>query len=291
MIACHGMKSRLKIPLLHLAGLVAFSTLNPSCSVEKKLGKEFRETWSDTAVIALTPSYIFKDNLKAYEFPSLDTLTAREQDSVLISNSIFLKDISDSAVISGFTSSFDKRLDKHGFRVLHEEDLDRFMTDHQNGILVNMAQITMEEFVHPYSFDYDLVGESLTVTDIDLNAISFNIWIEISQLNSEEENKVLFTSDFTTDELDGYFRQYIFTGNIEFEYTIDTLTLSEIYEFSERMGMRCADYLYDYFLNGYIRQNVSVNYPGEIKPIHWNLERRIFEFINPERQFLELEGE
>jgi hypothetical protein len=256
-----------------------------------KLAKEFRENWNDTVVLVFTPDYVFKENLKTYEIQDLDSMTDTERDSVLLANSLFLKKISDSAVIEEFMSAFTERLSISGFRTLEESELDRFMSEHTSGVLVNLAQMSMEEFVHPYTFDYELSGEYLTVSDIDLNAINFNLWLELSQLNSDDHHKVLFASDFVTDQVEGYFRQYIFTGEIKFEYTIDTLTVKEIYDFVESMGKKYADYLYDYFLNDYIRENISINYPADIRRVHWDPESQSLQLKEQGGRFLELDSE
>jgi hypothetical protein len=266
-----------------------FIGLLSSCSIEKKLGKEYRETMVDSVALVMMPEYVFKNNLKGYQFPGIDTLSQWEKDSILLTNSIFLKEFSDTAIIQEFKKNFIARISEYDYLVLEEPNLDSFLVTHTNGILVNIAQISLEEFVHPYSFGYDLMDESLTVKDIDLNAVSLNLWIEVSRLNATDKNKVFFTSDFITDDLEGYFRQYLFTGKIEFEYTIDTLSLAEINEFIARMGVRSADYLYEYFLNRYIQENIPQNYPIEIKPLRWDPEKNIFEFKDPSDQFIELE--
>jgi hypothetical protein len=259
--------------------------------VEKKLGKAFRENWIDSTALVLAPEFIFKDNLKTYEFPRLDSLEEWEQDSLLLAGSLFLKDIDDSVLMDRFIGSFTGRLQKHGFSVMRESSIDQFLTEHQHGLVFNFAQVSIEEFVHPYNFDYDLFGEAYSVTDIDLNAISINVWIEVSRLNSQTKNKVLFASDFLTDELDGYFRQYIFTGETKFEYTIDTISTSDIEDFADMLGSKYADNLYDYFLNEYVRSNAPENYSQNLRPLHWDLERRVFVFKEDEQNLIEIEPE
>ena len=153
---------------------------------------------------------------------------------------------------------------------------------------MNIAQVSMEEFVHPYGFDYNLLGETVSVDSIDLNAISMNIWVEVSRMNSAENNKVLFTSDFIDDNIQGHFRQYILSDQLEFEYTIDTITMKRIYSFTDDMGTRCGSYLYDYYLNQFIRDHAPENYPAELRTVHWDPERKIFVFVKPEDQFIEM---
>lgn len=285
------MKALRSIWLFIFISVMLMILLLSSCSVEMKLGKEFRENWNDTVVLLFTPDYVFKNNLKTYLVPDLDSMPEAVQDSILIEYSLFLKDIADSTVISGFENAFKERLVQSGFKVLEESDLDKFLVEQRRGILVNFAQISLEEFVHPYSFDYEMSGEYLTVSDIDLNAVSFNLWLEVSQLNSENHHKVLFASDFTTDQVEGYFRQFIFSGEVKFEYSIDTLTVPQIYTFVDGLGKKYADYLYDYFLNNYIRENVPEDYPVELRNIHWNPESRIFQMNDRSGRFIELETE
>jgi hypothetical protein len=278
-----------KIPYLFLLVSVTLSLLTTSCYVEKRLGKAFRETWIDTTALVLAPDYIFKENLKTYEIPQLDSLAEWEKDSLLMKNSLFLNELDDSVLIAKLMNAFNGRLQKHGFTVLKQSSIDQFLTEHEHGLVINFAQVSVEEFVHPYTFDYDLFGETFTISDIDLNAVSVNVWIELSRLNSQQKNKVFFSSDFITDELDGYFRQFIFSGEMKFEYTIDTLSSSMIGEFMELMGRKYADNLYDYFLNDYIRENLPVNYSQNIRRIHWDPVKGLFEYRDNEQGFIELD--
>jgi hypothetical protein len=283
------MKNRTHI-LLNATVLIALvSVILPSCSVEKMLGKEYRELRPDSVALLLMPDYLLKYNLKTYDFPGIDTMPQWQQDSILLANSIFLKQITDSIVLTGFRENFKSRLGQYNIQVLEEQSLDTFLLVHHSGFLVNIAQISVEEYIYPYSFDYDLADEVVTVSDVDLNALNINVWVEISRLNSEQKNKVLFASNSICDELEGYFRQYLFTGKLQFEYTIDTLTMEKVDSFTNEMGTTCATYLYDYFLNDYIRKKVSEKYPYDLRPLHWDPEKSLFDYIEPEKQFIELE--
>jgi hypothetical protein len=269
--------------------LFAAVILLSSCSVEKKLGKEYREMSPDTIALLLMPDYLFKYNLKTYESPGIDSLPEWQRDSILIANSLFLSQLNDSSVLAGFGDNFAARLSRYRIKVIREQSLDSFFVMHHSGLVINIAQISLEEYVHPYSFDYAEEFEEYTIGGIDLNALNINVWVEISQLNSEQKNKVLFASNSIADQLDGYFRQYLFTGNTEFEYTVDTMNLQQVNTFTDEMGTTCAMYLYDYLLNSYIRKRVPENYPYDIRPLRWDPEKSLFEFIEPEDLYIELE--
>lgn len=260
-----------------------------SCAVERKLARQFIESDTGTVALVMLPEYVFKTNLKTYEHPGIDTLPEPKRDSILYAGSTFLNILSDSVILNRFNEKLTGQLQKYGYTIMEESRLDSFMVMHPGGLVVNVAQVSIEEFVHPYTFDYDMVDEYYTVKDIDLNALSMNIWIELSQLNSIEKNNLFFTSDFITDDLEGYFRQYLFTGKIEFEYTLDTLTSSDIYLFMDSMGKKCAIYLHDYLLNDFIRENIPENTVIEPKPVRWDPDRKQIEFRNPDDGFIKIE--
>jgi hypothetical protein len=272
-----------------IALVVLGSVIATSCSVEKRLGKEYMEHRPDTVALLLMPDYLLKYNLKSYEFPGIDTLPQWQQDSILRTNSLFLKQMADSSVLTGFRENLKTRLQQYHIKVLEEQSLDTFLLVHHSGFVVNVAQISIEEYIFPYSFDYDLADEVVTVSDVDLNALNINVWVEISHLNSELKNKVLFASNSIFDDLDGYFKQYLFSGKLQFEYTIDSLTVPKVYTFTNEMGTTCGSYIFDYFLNNYIRENVPGNYPYDVQTLHWDPVKSIFEFIEPEKQFIELD--
>jgi hypothetical protein len=76
---------------------------------------------------------------------------------------------------------------------------------------------------------------------------------------------------------------------MKFEYTIDTLSSSEITNFVEMLGSNYADGLYDYFLNEYIRENLPENYSQNVRYVHWNPDRGYFEFEEDDQVLIELD--
>jgi hypothetical protein len=266
------MQNRMKtkaIPVFLCIGLLAFA----SCTIEQKLARTFIDTHKDLSFLIMKPSFVFKTNLKSYEIENSDSLSNEARDSILLAKSLFLQYVSDSTYISDYTESFSKELRDAGFRVYPEEYLDTFLTKGgQNVFIVNIAQLSLEEYVHPFSSDEQVGDEVVTVKDIDLNALNFNSWIELSPVNGEEKkNVVLFASDFMFDDVNGFFRQYVFSDKMTFEYTIDTIRMSDIYEAARGIGDKYADYLYDYILNRYISQNLP---QGNENPIYYHYDRK-----------------
>lgn len=270
---------------LALAAILAFS----SCNLERKLAKVYTSAPTSDTLLILKPSYLFKINLKEFLVPDSDSLDEAEKDSILMEKSLFLKHLSDSAVIDGFTQSFTNKLKLYGYKVLGEGKLDSLLTSHSGAYILNIAQITMEEYIHPYTSDYVVGDEIITLKDIDLNAVNFNVWIELSRLNSNEKNRVLFTSDYIFDGINGYFKQFFFTSEISFEYTIDTMTMKEVSSFGGILGERFAEYFYDYQLNSYILRNLTPDYPYQPVYYHYDPIRKTLQPARDDEKFIELE--
>jgi hypothetical protein len=258
------------------------------CTVEQKLASSFVKTGINDEFIILNPDFLFKYNLKTYEVPGIDSLDESTKDSLLLANSLFLKDINDEEIIDEFVSSFIKTLKTYNVRSYPENYLDTFLAIGRKAVILNFAQFSLEEYVHPYSTEEFVDYEVIVIDNIDLNALNYNIWLELSHLNSEGEQKVLFTSDYLLDNIDGTLKQYLFTGEMQFDYTIDTTTPARIHKFASDFGKTTAGYLYDYYLNQYIGENLPVDYGYERYYYHYDPKKPKPYPADPEDRFIEL---
>jgi hypothetical protein len=278
----------MKMRSLYPVALAIF--LLTGCSVEQKLARSFVDTGKPAEYLYLRPAIILKYNLKAFEIPGLDTLEGYRKDSTLFENSLFLKSIKDSLLIEQFTTGFIKTLESYGARVVLENSIDTLMKKEGSPYVINIAQFSLEEFIHPYSSEETVYDEVVVIDGIDLNAINYNLWLELSHMNTEKKNKVLFLSDYLLDNMKGTLKQNLLTGKYSFDYTIDTITPAQIYEFAQWFGKKCATYLFDYLMNDYIGENISEEYPYERYYYHYDPQRNSFYPIGEEDRFIELEG-
>ncbi len=245
-----------------------------SCSVEYKIAKEFVDAPKNISLLVFTPDYIFKNNLKTYEYPVYDSLSADELDSALFFNSLFLQNINDSIFFENYLNNLNIGLSIYGINVFPEYMLDSFLLVQSEAYILNIAQIELEEYIMPYIAE-EYFDEYLYSETIDLNAVNINSWFEITKLNSEENNKkVLYASHLVFDDMKGSFSQNVFTGEITFSYKIDQMTENDIYELSALLGTKYADYTYDYLLNNYIINHLPENYHSD-KYLHYNPYRKI----------------
>ncbi|NTV84653.1 MAG: hypothetical protein HGA23_10195, partial [Bacteroidales bacterium] len=204
--------------------LLLISFLVTGCTLEKKLAKTFLLSEPKVKFLLLEPDFIFKYNLKTFEVPGIDSFDELTKDSLLLESSLVLKHLSDSMLISEFSAGFVQTLTLYGAEVLPEEAVDTLMESGGKPYILNMAQFSLEEFLHPYSSEEMVYDEILVIDGFDVNAISFNLWIEVGRMNTEEKNKVLFASEYMIDDINGILRQNLFTGKVIFDYTIDTIT-------------------------------------------------------------------
>ena len=264
---------------LHFKKKTSFIILIPlfflfnSCSVEYKIAKEFTETENNISLLVFAPDYIFKNNLKIYEFPVYDSLTDDELDSALFFNSIFLKNLDDSIFFENYMNNLYLGLSRYGIKVFPEYMIDSFLLIQTDAYILNIAQIELEEYIMPYTAE-EYFGEYLYSETIGLNAVNINSWFEITKVNEDEnEKKVLYASHLVFDDLSGSFSQNIFTSEISFSYLIDPMTENDIYKLSALLGTKYAGYTFDYFLNNYIIKHLPENYHSD-KNLHYNPFRK-----------------
>jgi len=251
-----------------------FFLLN-SCSVEYKIAKEFTETSNNISLLVFPPDYIFKNNLKTYEYSCYDSLSGDELDSALFYNNLFLQNINDSIFFENYMNNLYLGLSRYGIKVFPESMLDSFLLIQTDAYILNIAQIELEEYVMPYTAE-EYFGEYLYSETIDLNAVNINSWFEITKVNSDEnEKKVFYASHLVFDDMSGSFSQNIFTGEISFSYIIDPMTENDIYELSALLGTKYAGYTFDYFLNNFIIKHLPENYHSD-KHLHYNPYRKTF---------------
>lgn len=258
------------------------------CTLEQKLAMTFVQDRHKEDFLIMPPEFIYKYNLKTYEIPGFDSLGDLQKDSLLLERSLFLKSINDSIVISRFTDNFTRGLKAYGIKIYPENYLDSLLVMGKSARILHFAQFSIEEYVHPYSSEEVIGDEIISIGNIDLNALNFNVWLELSVLNSEGSQKVLFGTDYLLDELDGILKQYFFSGDMRFEYTIDTIKIDRIYRFAGEFGNRMAGLLYDYYLNNYIDENLPEDYQFERFFYHYDPAGNTLYPIEPEQRLIEL---
>lgn len=259
-----------------------------SCSVERKLAKEFVKSHDSISVLLIPPAWIFKTNLNTFLIEDFDNLTADEQQRQLYDSSRFLKNIEDTLLISRFFSTMESSLRKYGIYTFNHDEVVEFMSKKGLAYQITLAQMELEEDIYPYRAEEVFFDTALYYEDFDLYKVGLNTWFEISKLNdTKATNNVLYASDYVTDELEGRFTSNIFTGEVKFKYNIYPLETEDVYTLAASAGERYAAYIYDYIVNQYIYFNLPI---GEVPTTYLSYDHQSGVFFPAgDRRFLFLD--
>ncbi len=255
--------------LLILSASACLTGLLFSCNPERKLAKAFVENNRSRSVVVLFPDFIFKTNQKTFILDSLNITDKTQSDSVLLANSLYLKDINDSLFLANFSLGFEKELSAFGFTVFEENGMVEFMEKDTNAFVVNVAQLELEESIYTHR-DEELIYDAHYYHDQDLNAVYVNAWIEITRVDeTTAEPNVYFATGVVTDDMEGQFTYDIFSGNINYVYNIDSLKIKDLYEGAYTLGRTYASYTYDFLLNHYLDKALPA---GDRSATYWRYD-------------------
>lgn len=246
------------------------------CSYEWKLAKEYVQSGPEASALVLPPDYLIKTNLKTNEAGITGDMDQYEKDSLLLAESLFLKDISDSAFLETYVNTYLDELEKYGITIFTREYADSFMFILTPAYIINMAQMELEEYYLKQE-DSDEFGGYVYYKTMYLNAVSLNTWFEVSELNSSRNGiEVLFHGYEISDYLSGYFTENLFNGKVNYKYHISEMTSDDINDDCEWLAMLHASWTFDYLLNRYISQHAP---PGKKRRffLHYNLKKNSFD--------------
>jgi hypothetical protein len=271
--------------------LILFLLSFSACTLEQRLARDFVKYTDPGDFYILKPSYLIKYNLKEYDLEGMDSLDEVVRDSILLENSLFLKAITDSLLIEQMLEGLGNSLQSYGASVLPEHAVDSLMANGGNTYILNLAQFTLEEYTHPYRIEEPYYDELIVVDGIDVNALNFNLWLELGMLNSEEGNKVLFTSDYLFDQVNGTIKQNLITGEMRFDYVIDTINVQQVYKSAYQFGQKAGSKLYDYLMNEYINLNLPETYPYKGIYFHYDPRRRLIYEVDESEMLIRVQPE
>ncbi|MCB9016259.1 MAG: hypothetical protein H6541_10730 [Lentimicrobiaceae bacterium] len=243
---------------------VMLMLLTGSCSVERQLAAEFMKKKEPVAVLLLAPDFMYKYSYKIPPVDNFNQLPAEVQDSLLFFNSDLIQYLNDSSFFNAYINGLSRGLRQLGYTVYREASTGDFINNKSKAMIVNLAQLQLEEFYDSISDEASYSDEENYNYGLFITALNVNSWLELSHLNQNDTAKrVLYASETYTDYFDGGFRYFPLTGEVKYYYTIDTLTPDQVYYYASNTGYQYAGYLFDYLLNSYITQHM----PDKSQPI------------------------
>jgi hypothetical protein len=259
----------------------AFLSLQ-SCLPERKVAKPFIDAQHMINLLVIPPDYVFKYNHKGESIEGFDEVPANLQDSALWVNSRYLQYLSDSTLLDNYMNNFITELRNLGFNVYLDDAVDSFMTGKPQSYVLDVSQMQLDEYFYPME-DEESFMDTVYYKKVNLNAIDFGCWFDLSKANTENAKKTVLYSNATSyDSFEGRFYNDPFTGRVRYKYNIDSLTVKDVYEMATYLGKKHAGYLYDFFMNQYIAKHMPEGTTLQ-DYYHYSRSRQSFEPAGEER--------
>jgi len=248
------MKLFLKTIIL-LSGL---SLALASCNTSQKFAREFVRNSNTFSVLILSPDFVYMDNLNTHLIDSLGISDQNTRDSILWEQSSFLKKIDDSLFMANYILGYKTEIRNYGIKVFDENSSADFFNLDSNALVVNIAQIGIEEEDYEFRDETEYYGY-VYFHDHIFKAVNINTWFELSLVNDTTENdNLFFTTNTITDDLNSSFDFNPFSEKVEYIYEVDSLNLSKIYEYVYLLGRIYATYTFDFMMNRYINEHADM---------------------------------
>lgn len=252
--------------------LATFLLFAFSCSMEKKLAKEFVNSKDSTIIIINETDVVFKENSKPNFFKNNNII-----DSTISPLSIFSENIVDTALINYYLESFINEL-KHYNIIIQKKH--KNYKDNNKTFFINLAQFTFEESLK-YNEDSVLYGDTKYYNSTLINIFVLHQWIEIKKLSDTSQIKTLYKNDYVEDILNGKFKYNELTNNLDYKYQINRASSKDIDFLIYSAAKISAEYLYDYILNEYIKNKLGNNTSN---PSYIKFKRNSFNFLKTKHE-------
>jgi hypothetical protein len=240
-----------------------------ACSPERRLARQFVSLKEPVTVLLVNPDIVYKKSYKVPDSLDLSRLSEREADSALFIQTRLLQYTNDSIFIDAFIQGMVSALHTAGVKIYAADSSLRFIQAETPAYIVNVAQLQLEEYYDSLVTAPDIFNDD-QVYVIYYTAVNMNSWYELSRLNSESSDRqILFNSKTVQDYVDGGMRYVPISGDYKFISSIDSLSLSDVYELAGHVGFMNGNQLFDYIMNAWIRQHLPQQ-SGVVKMFSFN---------------------
>ena len=144
-------------------------------------------------------------------------------------------------------NAYAKAMGDYGVEVYVPEDIDNVQIDSTHW-LVMLSRMEISGRITEYE-DYLFSDTEEFSYKHALNTVNVASWFEV---NDGDWKPVLFCEHNLMDGFDSKTDYSFWAQKIDYNYTIDTLELKDVYNYAVYLGKLYAGYTYDYMLNSYV---------------------------------------
>lgn len=208
-----------------------------SCQIEKKIAKQYM---AERPYIEAAVYFPEKAEVKV------------EYNAKLNKQTEVLQDFNQDLFLDVVYNSYAQTLDDYGVHVYVPEDIDNAPVDSTHW-LVLLSRMEISGRITEYE-DYLFSDVGDYSYKFPLNTVNVASWFEI---NDGDWKPVLYNEHNLMDGFDSKTDFSIWTNTIDYNYTIDTLKLDDVYNYAVYLGKLYAGYTYDYMLNAYVEAELN----------------------------------
>ena len=221
------MKTRLTIVIGFLTAL-----LLSSCQTEQKLAKKYvAERTGIQAAVYFPEQAEVKVEYNTQYGKKTEVLNGFSQD-------LFL-DVTYNA--------YAEELGHYGVEVYVPDDIENIPVDSTHWLIM-LSRMEISGRITEYE-DYLFSDTDEYSYKHPLNTVNVASWFEV---NDGEWKPVLFCEHNLMDGFDSKTDYSFWANKIDYDYTIDTLELKDVYNYAVYLGRLYAGYTYDYMMNDYV---------------------------------------
>ena len=220
----------------YLIGLLCAMLLT-SCQTDLKLAKKYVAERTDIRAAVYFPE---RAEVKVEYNPQLDKKTE------------VLNGFSQDLFLDVMYAAYADAMLAYGVDVYVPDNIDDVQVDSTHWLVV-LSRLEVVGRVTEYE-DYLFSDTDEFSYKHPLNTVNVASWFEI---NDSVWLPVLYCEHNLIDNFDSRTDYSFWSGNLDYDYTIDTLTLEDVYNYAVYLGRLYAGYTYDYMMNDYVNTELK----------------------------------
>lgn len=181
-------------------------------------------------------------------------------------------------------NAYAEEMGRYGVEVYVPADIDNVTVDSTHW-LVMLSRMEISGRITEYE-DYLFSDTYEYSYKHPLNTVNVASWFEI---NDGDWKPVQFCEHNLMDGFDSKTDYSFWTNKIDYSYTIDTLELKDVYNYSVYLGKLYAGYTYDYMMNSYVGDELKKKGYSYQMLLRYDPYKKHLRYAEEEEGFVEVE--
>lgn len=195
-----------------------------------------------------------------------------------------LKDFNQDLFLDIMYGAYTDAMKAYNVNVYIPDNIDNVKTDSLHW-LVMLSRMEITGQITEYD-DYYFSATDEYSYKHPLNTVNVASWFE---LNDGEWKPLQFCEHNLIDGLNSKANYSLWTDKIDYEYTIDTLKLNDVYNYAVYLGKVYAGYTYDYMMNDYVNAELQKRHAWYQVLLRYDPYKKTFYFAEENDGFIQMD--